>query len=101
MERVHLDILCPFNTSESGNRYILMMVDQFTKWVKMAVIPEQSTLLIAQKFVVHFITTFGCPLEVHTDQGRNLMVLYSVPCVKLWRSQRQGPLPTTLPPMGR
>lgn len=37
----------------------------------MAVIPEQPTLLIAQKCVVHFITTFGCLLEVHTDKGRN------------------------------
>jgi hypothetical protein len=37
MERVHLDILGPFNTSEDGNRYALMMIDQFTKWVEMAV----------------------------------------------------------------
>jgi hypothetical protein len=42
MERVHLDILGPFNTSEDGNRYVLMMIDQFTKWVEMAAIPEQS-----------------------------------------------------------
>lgn len=71
MERIHLDILGPFNVSESGNRYILMMVDQFTKWVEMAALPDQSALLIAQKFLVHFIATFGCPLEVHTDQGKN------------------------------
>ncbi|VDI23541.1 Hypothetical predicted protein [Mytilus galloprovincialis] len=71
MERIHLDILGPFNTSESGNRYVLMMIDQFSKWIEMAALPEQSALLIAQKFVVHFIVTFGCPLEVHTDQGRN------------------------------
>ena len=71
MERVHLDILGPFNTSEDGNRYVLMMIDQFTKWVEMAAIPEHSALTIAEKFVVHFVVTFGCPLEVHTDQGRN------------------------------
>jgi hypothetical protein len=45
MERVHLDILGPFNPSENGNRYILMMVDQFSKWVEMAVIPDQSAFL--------------------------------------------------------
>jgi hypothetical protein len=37
----------------------------------MATLPEQSALLIGQQFVVHFIVTFGCPLEVHTDQDRN------------------------------
>jgi len=97
MKRVHLDILGPFNTSESGNRYILMMAEQFTKLVEMAAIPGQSALLIAQKFVV--------PLDVHSrfiqTRVEMLMVLYSVHCVKLWRSQRQGPLSTTLPPMGR
>lgn len=48
-----------------------MMVDQFTKWVEMAALPEQTAQSIAEKFIVHFIVTFGCPLEVHTDQGRN------------------------------
>jgi hypothetical protein len=38
---------------------------------EMAAIPEQSALTIAEKFVVHFVVTFGCLLEVHTDQGRN------------------------------
>ena len=71
IKRVHLDILGPFNTSEHGNQYVLMMIDQFTKWVEMAAISEQSALTIAEKFVVHFVVTFGCPLEVHTDQGRN------------------------------
>ncbi|CAC5420969.1 tatD [Mytilus coruscus] len=46
-------------------------LDRFSKWIEMAALPEQSALLIAQKCVVHFIVTFGCPLEVHTDQGRN------------------------------
>ena len=72
-----------------------MMVGQFTKWVEMAVIPEQSTLLIAQKFVVHFITTFGCSLEIHTDQGRNFVgTLFSALCETL-------EIAKTLPPMGR
>ena len=48
-----------------------MMVDQFSKWVEMVAIPDQSALLLAPKFVVHFIVTFGCPLEIHTDQGKN------------------------------
>lgn len=30
LERVHLDILGPFYTSEDGNNYVLMMIDQFT-----------------------------------------------------------------------
>jgi hypothetical protein len=71
MERVHLDILGPFHPSASGNVYILMMVDQFTKWVEMVALPNQSAHRVAQEFLQRFVVTFGCPLEIHTDQGRN------------------------------
>lgn len=71
MKRLHIDILGPINQSGDNNRYVLMMIDQFTKWVEMAAIPEQSALLTAKKVLVHFIATFGWPLEIHTDQGRS------------------------------
>lgn len=48
-----------------------MMIDQFTKWIEMAALPDQCALSVAQKFLVHFVVTFGCPLGVHTDQGKN------------------------------
>ena len=31
MERIHVDILGPFNKSSQGNQYISMVIDQFTK----------------------------------------------------------------------
>ena len=33
MERVHLDFIGPFPLTSKQNVYVLMMVDQFTKWV--------------------------------------------------------------------
>ena len=71
MERVHLDVLGPFTISACGNKYILMMVDQFTKWVECAAIPEQSAETVAVKFISHFVSPLGFPTEIHTDQGRN------------------------------
>ena len=71
MERVHLDILGPINQkSRSGSSYILVMVDQFTKWVVLAALPAQIAELTAKAFRKHFIVTLGCALEVHTDQGK-------------------------------
>jgi hypothetical protein len=67
MERLHIDILGPFNQSDDKNCYVLMMIDQFTKWVEMAAIPEQSALLTAKKVLVHCIANCECPLEIHTD----------------------------------
>ena len=46
-------------------------MDQFTKWTELAALPVQNAELTAKAFLDHFIVTFGCPLEVHSDQGRN------------------------------
>ena len=68
---VHLDILGPFPKSHSGNVYILMFVDQFTKWLECYPLPDQNAETIAKAMVEGFIARFGCPLQIHTDQGRN------------------------------
>ena len=70
MERVHMDILGPFPPSESGNWYILLMVDQFTKWVEIHAIPDQTAVCTARIAVYNF-SQFGTPLQIHTDQGKN------------------------------
>ena len=64
MERVHLDILGPINPrSKSGSSYILVMVDQFTKWVELAALPAQNAELTAKAFLKHFIVTFGLEIS--------------------------------------
>ena len=71
MERVHLDILGPFQASTSGMKYVLVIVDQFSKWVECVALEDQSASTIAYEFLAHFIAYFGCPWYVHTDQGKN------------------------------
>ena len=71
MEWVHMDILGPFPPSESGNHYILLMVDQFTKWVEIHPIPDQTAERMARIAVDQFFSRFGAPLQIHTDQGKN------------------------------
>jgi hypothetical protein len=71
LERVHIDILGPFPVSRRGSRYILMIVDQFTKWLECLVIPDLTALTVASAFVDQFIARLGCPLQIHTDQGTN------------------------------
>ena len=42
MEREHLDFMGPFPLTSKQNVYVLMMVDQFTKWVECVRLPNQS-----------------------------------------------------------
>jgi hypothetical protein len=43
MERVHLDFIGPLPRTERGNEHILMMVDQFTKWVECILLFSNET----------------------------------------------------------
>jgi len=71
MERVHMDILGPMNLTQKGNKYILVIVDQFTKWVEVYPLPDQTAERVARKLVEEFVSRLGCPLQIHTDQGSN------------------------------
>ena len=71
MERVHMDMLGPFPPSEQGNKYILVMVDQFTKWVEIHALPDVTAISTAKCAVDQFFSRFGAPLQIHTDQGGN------------------------------
>lgn len=72
LERIHIDILGPLPTTQQGNKYILVIVDQFTKWMECHPLPCQNAESIACVLVNEFIARFGCPLEIHSDQGRNV-----------------------------
>ena len=73
MERIHIDILGLFIESARGIRYIVMMIDQFTKWLECYAIPNQGAEQVATSLVEGFIARMGCPLQIHSDQGRNFM----------------------------
>ena len=66
-----MDMLGPFPVMEQGNKYILVMVDQFTKWIEIHAIPEISAVTTAKVSVDQFFSRFGTPLQIHTDQGKN------------------------------
>ena len=71
MERVHLDFLGPLPKTKQGNENVLMMVDQFTKWVECIPLPTQTAEETARAAVDHFFSRFGFPFQVYSDQGRN------------------------------
>ena len=71
MERVHIDFMGPFPVTKQNNAHILMMVDQFTKWVECIPLPNQSAEETAMAAVNHFFARFGIPFQIFTDRGTN------------------------------
>ena len=70
-ERLAMDIIDHLPKTTSGNVCVLTMVDQFTKYAKAVPLPNQKKETIASAVMKHWITIFGTPYQIHTDQGPN------------------------------
>ncbi|KAK3742155.1 hypothetical protein QZH41_007827 [Actinostola sp. cb2023] len=73
LERVALDVLGPLPESESSNKYILVVSDYFSKWTEAYAIPNQEAVTVAKRVVDEFVSRFGVPRQLHSDQGRNFI----------------------------
>ena len=73
---VHLDIVGPFPTSRNYDtdaipyRYVLTMVDRFTRWIEAVPLSGITASEVAQAFISGWISRWGVPLEVITDRGK-------------------------------
>ncbi|GBM48620.1 Transposon Ty3-I Gag-Pol polyprotein [Araneus ventricosus] len=70
-ERMALDILGPFPVTTKGNRYVLVLMDYFTKWPEAIPIPDQEASTVAEELVRSWISGYGVPMILHSDQGTN------------------------------
>ena len=71
MEKVTIDALGPLPVSHHSNRFILVIIDCFTKWTEAVALPDQEAATIATAHVNNFVTRFGVPLLLLSDGGTN------------------------------
>ena len=54
--------------SPNNNRYLLVIIDYFTKWAEAVPLPDQNAKSIT-KAVIKLCSSFGIPDVIHSDQG--------------------------------
>lgn len=67
-EIVHADHIGPFVTCHKGNKYVLVLVDNFTKFVCLFAAEDTSALCTLAK-VQNFVSQYGLPRRLITDRG--------------------------------
>ena len=70
MQLVATDIVGPFPVSSSGNSYILVAADYFTRWIEAYPIPCQEAPVVTRKLVDGMFCRFSPPEQLLSDQGR-------------------------------
>jgi IS30 family transposase len=66
-ELVGMDLM-RLSATESGNQYICVMVDYFTKWAE-AYALKSKTAEEVTNCILDFVYKFGAPQRLLTDQG--------------------------------
>ena len=65
-----MDLLDMSATTTRGNRYVLVMVDCFTRWTEAFPLPDKTAQSVADAFFNQIVCRFGMPSVIHSDQGR-------------------------------
>ena len=64
------DYLGPLPMTPRGNRYILLLTDHYSKYVEVIPVPNMTAEVCAARILNEYISRWGCPLAIHSDQGR-------------------------------
>ena len=69
-ERLYVDLVGPLGDGQTGPRYILTVEDHFTRWVMAVPIPNKENQTVAWALLDNVVFIYGCPEEIHSDQGK-------------------------------
>ena len=68
MERVAIDTIGPLPEDEEGNKYIIVFIDCFSRYVQLYA-AKSAKGLSAVRALIQFVSQFGCPSQFLSDNG--------------------------------
>jgi hypothetical protein len=68
---IHIDVIGPLTCTQDGNRYLIVIIDHFSKFVE-AIAVKDFTALTTAKFIINqIICRYGTPSSICSDLGVN------------------------------
>ena len=72
-ERVGVDFIGPFTISERGNRYCIVFVDHFSRYLEVSPVREATAAAVIEALHDKIIFRHSCPLEIVVDRGSQFL----------------------------
>lgn len=72
--RIHMDILGPLTKTTEGHKYMLLVVDSFSKWPEAFPLRTKDSTEIAKVLFKEIFCRYGAPYTIVTDRGQNFMI---------------------------
>lgn len=69
-EHINVDIVGPLPITVEGYRYCVTIIDRKTRWPEAFPVKEITAECVAKTIFDGWITRYGCPLKLTSDQGR-------------------------------
>ena len=66
-----IDACGPFKLTQRRNKFIISVIDHFSRWVELIPVNNIKSDTVAEKILIHLIARFGVPQRLHSDNGSN------------------------------
>ena len=68
-DKIAIDLVTECETSTSGNKHILTIIDHLTRWPEAFPIPDKSADTIVSTFIYKYVPVHMCPWYILSDNG--------------------------------
>jgi hypothetical protein len=83
-----IDLVGPLNTTVTGDKYLLTIIDTFTEWVITAPIRSKEAHVVADALYRALLTKHGCPSTIYSDQGTEFVNFGLKTMCKTWEIRK-------------
>ena len=90
---VSIDIWGLVRQSANGNRYVLTVVDGYTKWAMAIALAANTSEMIARALRLFVFQTFGIPNRIHSDKGKEFCNNLMDEVCRLYGTKRSSSAP--------
>ena len=70
LSTIHVDLMGPLPVSDDYSKYVITIRDRTTGFLISAALPDKSSSSVLQAIKSHFISSFGVPTTIISDNGR-------------------------------